>query len=165
MAKYSIAYLPKINLKRMQWIFLLAMPIIIFPFISRNTIGLAERSERDSKSVLNWLEQHIPYEEKTLLTGSDILHYYAMDKDNCLFFELIYPQEINFEQFNHFYALLKSPPHNKATPIAVYTIKKSYWSKILSDFSNSQNYNGLTLYRIPNNEIIKQITEPFNDKN
>lgn len=152
----------RIRDKKLKFCFAILLPFILFPFISRNAIGLAERRERDPKEVLKWIENTIPIEDKTLLTGSNILHYFAIEKPPFTFFEKIYPQQIKFDQFDHYYLLAAESPHQDAVPISTYLVERNFWSTKISEYVNTKNYNGLVLYKIPNTKAIKEITKPYN---
>lgn len=151
--------LPKVKL--FKWNIYILLPMLLFPFLSRNIIGVAERRERDPRAIMEWVHTKLPQKEKTLLTGSDILHYYSIEKERFTFFETIYPQQINFKEYNYFYTLTKSKPHKDAIEIATYFIEPGILSKKINSIRGTKNYSGLVLYKIPNAETVKEITAPY----
>jgi hypothetical protein len=147
--------------KQLKWVIVMLLPLLLFPFLSRNVIGLAEREERNPQAVLEWLNKKLPQEEKTLLTGSDILHYYAMQKKDFTFFELIYPQQIDFAKYSNYYALSSYKPHEDAIVIAKYETKTNALAEQINTIRKTKTYNGLVLYRIPNAKILESITKSY----
>lgn len=161
LAKFAHKHLLPKRERTVKWVLLLMLPLILFPFTSRNLLGLAEREARDPKAILEWLQVHLPSTPNTLVTGSDILHYHAMQKPEVTFFEKIYPQDIPFDKYAQFYILTHEKPHPLAVEIKKYSVPLSPLGQWLNRSIKTKNYNGLTLYKLPNSTVIKEITAPY----
>lgn len=164
LAKFAQAYLLPKKKKYLSWALLICLPLILFPFLSRNAIGIIERDARDPNAILSWLKVHVPLNKNTLVTGSDILHYFAMEKKEITFFEKIYPQDIPYEKYAHYYILVNEKPHPDAIEIAKYQVEKSKLEQFLHRYVPTQNYRGLILYQLPNPKTLHEITAPYDFK-
>jgi hypothetical protein len=155
----------KLNALRRKWSILLAIvfiPLIVFPFVSRNAMGLLERENRDPNLALSWLDNEFDINQKRILiTGSTIGHYYSFQDDNVDFFEMIYPQHVQYENYDEYYLLAYEAPEEIAQEVSEIGLKHTKWSKKVFDRIHSRTYYGMKLYKFNDLKSLKEFVKPY----
>lgn len=134
-------------------------PFLLFPYASRMGMGFMQRTERNPKPVLRWLEAHIPTGKmgKTLIIGHSIGHYFMMQRrDTGLHFALeIYPQKFRFSDYKRVYYLGPKRPDlpgiSYPLPDAIFPIPEEW----------SPTYRGLTLSILSTEAEMEAIVGPY----
>lgn len=148
---------------RMRLVFIAALPLLLYPWASRLTFAFLQWEARDPKPVVNWLQDNLPVEGRTLLIGHSIGHYHLWQRqDTLLDFALeIYPQKFAFHAYRNVYYLGTEIPPSLAglTPVATYRLPDPILPASLD--TKSATYRGLKLYRLRDSQEIEALVGQY----
>jgi len=145
--------------RRQRLLLLPLLPLLLFPYASRMSLGLLQRDERNPESVLRWLDRELPAGQsgRTLVIGNSIGHYHILrHRDTGMHFALeIYPQKFRFADFSRVYYLGRRISEMKGTSYQLdpprYAIPTSM----------STTYRGLVLTRLESADEMEAIVGAY----
>jgi hypothetical protein len=138
-----------INVK-VNWFLVLVVSNGAFSFFARHSTAIIQRSERLSKPMLNFINEHIDTTKKTLILGESIGAYYCfLRRDTLCDYGIdFYPQHWNWGNY-HQVILMTKKEHNQGIKIAQYSIKNDHQlPKWVTSIGKGGSYNLTNIYRL-----------------
>ncbi len=122
------------------------LPFLLFPFVSRNMLAIAQRGARDPYPVLEWVDRNLPAADKTLVCGEAIGSYWSLRHKGTEWMALNMPQQFRFADYKKVWYL--GPPAG-LEPTATYAPEahpEQGLGRILKSYKLvSSTYDGLVL--------------------
>lgn len=89
----------------LQWYFIPVYLLLLYPFLSRHTLGFLQRPERNPDEAVRFLEKNIPNAKNTLVFGDEIGLYMAGKYPQLDFGHTLEPDHFNFKDYQKIYYL------------------------------------------------------------
>ena len=134
--------------------------MMLFPFVSRHALGLAQRPERDPKACLQFLENQVPKTGRILLYGNEIGLYYAAKHSNTDFTHITSPDHFGFDEYDSIY-FLTDVPHPELRMKTIYQPKQYALPGWMYALGRAGTFANMRVYVIGSEAEWKSVAKPF----
>ncbi len=134
-------------------ILIVLLPLIVFPFFSRNVLSQLQKEARDPYKAMQWLNQNLDSNKKILLIENSLAYYYSIDKPNVDFTLIYSVNKYKFEDYDEVYLVSVRDIGYPKTPKAIYSAYEVKPENI--GLNQVITYEGLSLYRANSSEEMQ----------
>jgi hypothetical protein len=137
---------------------------VSFPFLYRNLVALAQRTERDAGKVYVWLDEHTKHSGKVLFVDASVAHFYSLQRTGVDFTLRYAVKKFNYHDYEAVYYLSLLPEPEESEFIAEYSPPPlgATWEKLAS-VQKITTYRGLRLYRMKSEAGMKALQAGYED--
>ncbi len=140
---------PAKRLRAALAISVILLPFLLFPFVSRNVLALAQREARDPYPVLDWMEQNLPAGDKTLICGEAIGSYWSLRHRHTEWMALNMPRQFHFSDYKQVWYIGPPAGLEPAVTYAPPSDPEQSLGRLLNQYNIiSSTYAGLVLCRV-----------------
>jgi hypothetical protein len=146
--------------KYLKWYFIPVGLLVLFPFLSRHALAIAQRAERDPKKAIIFLENHIKDTSKILVFGDEISLYMTANHKNMDCGHALEPDNFHFADYKKVYFVT----HDSLPGLAlVDCYKPKAWSLPLwlNKLGRGGTHAGMKIYVVPDERAWKRATHPY----
>lgn len=151
-----------VSLALQKWAFTLLILISSVPFLSRHLIAIVQHRERNPEAFEQFLSQHIPAGENTLITGNSLAFYYAAKNPGMDYMIDFYPQHYQFKTYKQVYYVTTDSLPLKT--LGTYQPEQKGWLQPLKSKipkGKAVTYYGNKIYRISTQEEWNRLFEQY----